>query len=90
MTSTTSLESGPEYNKIPITNLIFAPKILRKSYITLSQQVHQGRSEITANMSRHASIDTLNKHYNHPNIETARDNASKVSNIFKFIQRRSA
>ena len=71
-------------------SLKYAPKILRKSYITLSQQVHQGRSEITANMSRHASIDTLNKHYNHPNIETARDNASKVSNIFKFIQRRSA
>ena len=71
-------------------NLKYAPKILRKSYITLSQQVHQGRSEITANMSRHASIDTLNKHYNHPNIETARSNASKVSSIFKFIQRRSA
>ena len=71
-------------------NLKYAPKILRKSYITLSQQVHQGRSEITANMSRHASIDTLNKHYNHPNIETARSNASKVSSIFKFIKRRSA
>ena len=71
-------------------NLKYAPKILRKSYITLSQQVHQGRSEITANMSRHASIDTLNKHYNPPNIETARSNASKVSSIFKFIQRRSA
>tara|TARA_A100001201_G_scaffold93044_1_gene80998 strand:+ start:19 stop:1161 length:1143 start_codon:yes stop_codon:yes gene_type:complete len=71
-------------------SLKYAPKILRKSYITLSQQVHQGRSEITANMSRHASIDTLNKHYNHPNIETARSNASKVSSIFKFIQRRSA
>ena len=71
-------------------SLKYAPKILRKSYITLSQQVHQGRSEITANMSRHASIDTLNKHYNHPNIETARSNASKVSSIFKFIKRRSA
>jgi len=70
--------------------LMYAPKILRKSYITLSQQVHQGRSEITSNMSRHASIDVLNKHYNKPNIETARSNASKVSKVFKFIQRRSA
>jgi integrase len=60
-------------------NLKYAPKILRKSYITLSQQVHQGRSEITSNMSRHSSIDVLNKHYNKPNIETARSNASKVS-----------
>ena len=71
-------------------NLKYAPKILRKSYITLSQQVHQGRSEITSNMSRHSSIDVLNKHYNKPNIETARSNASKVSRVFKFIQRRSA
>jgi len=71
-------------------NLKYAPKILRKSYITLSQQVHQGRSEITSNMSRHSSIDVLNKHYNKPNIETARSNASKVSKVFKFIQRRSA
>ena len=71
-------------------NLVFAPKILRKTYITLSQQQYQGRSEITAQMSRHASIDTLNRHYNKPSIETKKQYASKVSKIFKFIQRRSA
>ena len=71
-------------------NLIFAPKILRKTYITLSQQQHQGRSEITSQMSRHASIDTLNRHYNKPSIESKKQYASEVSKVFKFIQRRSA
>ena len=71
-------------------NLLYAPKILRKSYITLSQQKHSGRSEITSQMSRHASIDTLNKHYNKPNMETKMDYASKVIEHFSFIKRRSA
>jgi integrase len=70
-------------------NLVFAPKILRKTYITLSQQQYQGRSEITAQMSRHASIDTLNRHYNKPSIETKKQYASGVSKIFTFIQRRT-
>ena len=71
-------------------NLLYAPKILRKTYITKSQQVFAGRSEITQQMSRHASIDTLNRHYNKPNIETRREYASEVSKIFPFIRRRSA
>jgi len=72
-------------------NLIYAPKILRKSYTTLSQQIHGGRSEITKEMTRHASVDTLNKHYNKPNIETKRDYASKVTaEVFHFVRRRSA
>ena len=70
--------------------LLYAPKILRKTYITKSQQVFAGRSEITSQMSRHVSIDTLNKHYNKPNIETRREYASEVSKIFPFIQRRTA
>tara|TARA_R110000851_G_scaffold178538_2_gene325494 strand:- start:763 stop:2469 length:1707 start_codon:yes stop_codon:yes gene_type:complete len=71
-------------------NLLYAPKILRKTYTTLSQQRHGGRSEITKEMTRHASVDTLNKHYNKPNIETKLDYASKVSEVFTFIKRRSA
>jgi len=71
-------------------NLLYAPKILRKTYTTLSQQRHGGRSEITKEMTRHASVDTLNKHYNKPNIATKLDYASKVSEVFTFIKRRSA
>ena len=71
-------------------DLIYAPKILRKSYITKSQQVFAGRSEITQQMSRHRNIDVLNSHYNKPGIETRREYASKVSESFNFIQRRTA
>ena len=67
-------------------NLIFAPKILRKTYITLSQQQHQGRSEITSQMSRHASIDTLNRHYNKPSIESKKQYASGVKNIYIYTE----
>ena len=70
--------------------LMYAPKILRKSYTTLSQQIHGGRSEITKEMTRHASVDTLNKHYNKPNIETKREYAGKVAEVFHFVRRRSA
>ena len=71
-------------------NLMYAPKILRKSYATLSQQKHGGRSEITMQMTRHASVDTLNKHYNKPKLETKRMHANKVAEVFHFVKRRSA
>ena len=70
--------------------LLYAPKILRKTYITKSQQVFAGRSEITQQMSRHRNIHVLNDHYNKPGIETRREYASEVSKVFSFIQRRSA
>ena len=70
--------------------LLYAPKILRKTYITKSQQVFAGRSEITQQMSRHRNIEVLNSAYNKPGLETRREYASKVSELFPFIQRRSA
>ena len=71
-------------------DLLYAPKILRKTYITKSQQIFAGRSEITQQMSRHRNIDVLNSHYNKPDIETRREYASEVSKVFSFIQRRTA
>lgn len=72
-------------------NLLYAPKMLRKTYITLSQQIHEGRSDITSAMSRHENLDVLHSHYNKPNIETKRGWAEKVSgNVFNFVKRRSA
>ena len=71
-------------------DLLYAPKILRKTYITKSQQIFAGRSEITQQMSRHRNIDVLNSHYNKPGIETRREYASEVSKAFPFIQRRTA
>ena len=70
-------------------DLIYAPKILRKSYITLSQKVHGGRSDITAETSRHEDLTQI-KRYNKPGIETRRAWASEVSKHFNFVKRRSA
>ena len=71
-------------------DLLYAPKVLRKSYITLSEKVHEGRSDITAETSRHEDLSVLRKSYNKPGIETRRAWASKVSKHFVFVQRRSA
>ena len=69
-------------------NLIYAPKVLRKSYITLSQEVHDGRSDITAETSRHDDLSQIDRSYNKPNIETRRAWASEVSKVFTFVKKR--
>ena len=71
------------------SGLLYAPKILRKSYITLSEKVHEGRSDITAETSRHENLGVLRKRYNKPGIETRRAWASKVSKHFNFVRRRT-
>ena len=43
----------------------------------MSQQIHGGRSEITKEMTRHASVDTLNKHYN----KIVKDKIIKLFNL---------
>ena len=70
-------------------NLLYAPKILRKSYITLSQKVHGGRSDITALTSRHADLNQIGRSYNKPGIETRRAWASETSKVFTFIKKRT-
>ena len=70
-------------------NLLYAPKILRKSYITLSQKVHNGRSDITALTSRHEDLSQIGRSYNKPGIETRRVWASEVSKVFTFVKKRT-
>jgi len=70
-------------------NLLYAPKILRKSYITLSQKVHGGRSDITALTSRHEDLNQIGRSYNKPGIETRRAWASETSKVFTFIKKRT-
>ena len=70
-------------------NLLYAPKILRKSYITLSQKVHKGRSDITALTSRHEDLSQIGRSYNKPGIETRRAWASETSKVFTFIKKRT-
>jgi len=70
-------------------NLLYAPKILRKSYITLSQKVHKGRSDITALTSRHEDLSQIGRSYNKPGIETRRAWAAETSKVFTFIKKRT-
>ena len=70
-------------------NLLYAPKILRKSYITLSQKVHGGRSDITALTSRHEDLSQIGRSYNKPGIEIRRAWASEVSKVFTFVKKRT-
>ena len=70
-------------------NLLYSPKILRKSYITLSQKVHKGRSDITAETSRHEDLSQIGRSYNKPGIETRRAWASEVSKVFTFVKKRT-
>jgi len=69
--------------------LIYAPKVLRKSYITLSQKVHKGRSDITAETSRHEDLSQIGRSYNKPGIETRRAWASETSKVFTFVKKRT-
>ena len=70
--------------------LLYSSKVLRKTYITLSKQRNDGRSDKVKHLSRHSSEQILEAHYDKPNLETIRGYAEKTSEVFNFIQRRSA
>ena len=76
--------------KLNEPDLLYAPKVLRKTYITLSKQRNDGRSDKVKHLSRHASEQVLEMHYDKPSIDTIRDYAEKTSSVFNFIRRRSA
>ncbi len=70
--------------------LLYSSKVLRKTYITLSKQRNDGRSDKVKHLSRHSSEQILEAHYDKPSIDTIRGYAEKTSEVFNFIQRRSA
>ena len=68
--------------------LLYSSKVLRKTYITLSKQRNDGRSDKVKHLSRHASEQVLEMHYDKPSIETIRGYAERTSEVFNFITRR--
>ena len=76
--------------KLNDPELLYAPKVLRKTYITLSKQRNDGRSDKVKHLSRHSSEQILEQHYDKPSIDTIRGYAEKTSEVFNFIRRRSA
>ena len=76
--------------KLEDTELVYAPKLLRKTFITLSQQQLEGRSDKTRHLSRHKSKEVLEGHYDKPGRAKIKEWGNKATEIFTFIKRRSA
>jgi len=76
--------------KLEDPNLIYSGKVLRKTFITLSQQQLEGRSDKTRHLSRHKSKEVLENSYDKPGREKIKEWGNKATEIFTFIKRRSA
>ena len=71
-------------------NLIYAPKVLRKTFITLSRQQLDGRSDKVKHLSRHRSEKILEDSYDKPQRAEIKDWGNKATSIMTFIKRRSS
>ena len=69
--------------------LIYAPKVLRKTFITLSQQQLEWRSDKTKHLSRHKSKEILEASYDNPSRAMIKDWGNKATSIMTFIKRRA-
>ena len=77
-------------NKMGDPELIYAPKVLRKTFITLSQQQLEGRSDKTRHLSRHKSKEILEASYDKPSRALIKDWGNKATSVMTFIKRRSS
>jgi len=69
--------------------LIYAPKVLRKTFITLSQQQLEGRSDKTKHLSRHKNKEILEASYDKPSRAMIKDWGNKATSVMTFIKRRA-
>jgi len=76
--------------KIGDPKLLYASKILRKTYTTLSAKRLEGRSDKVKHLTRHKNEATLDYHYNKPQRAEVRDYANTTTSNLHFIKRRSA
>ena len=76
-------------HKLNDPELIYAPKVLRKTFITLSQQQLEGRSDKTKHLSRHKSKEILEASYDKPSRATIKDWGNKATSVMTFIKRRA-
>ena len=76
--------------KLNDPNLIYSPKVLRKSFITLSRQQLEGRSDKVKHLSRHKSEEILESHYDKPGRAEIKEWGNKATKILTFIKRRTA
>ena len=69
--------------------LIYAPKVLRKTFVTLSRQQLDGRSDKVKHLSRHKSEEILEASYDKPQRAEIKDWGNKATSIMTFIKRRA-
>ena len=69
--------------------LIYAPKALRKTFITLSRQQLEGRSDKVKHLSRHKDESILQTSYDKPGRAEIKEWGNKATQLFTFIKRRT-
>jgi integrase len=69
--------------------LIYAPKVLRKTFVTLSRQQLDGRSDKVKHLSRHKSEEILEASYDKPQRAEIKDWGNKATSVMTFIKRRA-
>ena len=76
-------------HKLNDPDLIYAPKVLRKTFITLSRQQLDGRSDKVKHLSRHKSEEILEALYDKPQRAEIKDWGNKATSIMTFIKKRA-
>ena len=76
-------------HKLNDPGLIYAPKVLRKTFITLSRQQLDGRSDKVKHLSRHKSEEVLEAFYDKPQRAEIKDWGNKATSIMTFIKKRA-
>jgi len=75
--------------KLGDPQLIYSAKVLRKTFITLSRQQLDGRSDKVKHLSRHTSEGILEANYDKPGRAEIQEWGNKATSIMTFIKRRA-
>jgi len=75
--------------KLEDPELVYSGKLLRKTFITLSRQQLEGRSDKVKHLSRHKSEEILEDSYDKPGREKIKEWGNKATELFTFIKRRT-
>lgn len=75
-------------DKLQDPELLYAPKVLRKTYVHLSKLANEGRSDKVKHLSRHKSEKVLEESYDKPTRAEIKDWGNKTTQILTFIRPR--
>ena len=75
-------------DKLQDPELLYAPKVLRKTFVHLSKMANEGRSDKVKHLSRHKSEKVLEESYDKPTRAEIKDWGNKTTQILTFIRPR--